>query len=315
VIATAEKFASFAREHTGGNLLLWSMTASVFVLSLSFGGGTMQGLRSDALVQLISLPLLGIAVMAVFSRPIAPRTGWPLIMAASPVALVLLQLIPLPPALWTQLPGRQVVVEAFELAAVPLGWMPISLDPGATWRAFLSLLPPLALFLAVLGMGRDGRRSLSLLLVAFGLASVVLGLAQLMQGLESALRPYAITNPGSSVGFFANRNHYAALLYCAVPFAAAWTLALAADRTRRLGAVTCGLTLAALLLGLAVAWSRAGIVLGLFGLILSILCFDGVWTRKSRLCVLLAIGLAGLIGLFMALPGVLGRFETAAVDG
>jgi O-antigen ligase len=135
-----------------------------------------------------------------------------------------------------------------------------------------------------------------------------------MQGLESALRPYAITNPGSSVGFFANRNHYAALLYSAVPFAAAWALALAADRTRRLGAVTCGLTIAALLLGLAMAWSRAGIALGLFGLILSILCFDGVWTRKSRLCVLLAIGLTGLIGLFLALPGVLGRFETAAVD-
>ncbi len=283
----------------------------VFVLSLLFGGGTMQGLRSDALVQLASLPLLFIAMLALFSRPVAPQARWPLVIAASPVILVLLHLMPLPPALWTQLPGRHFAVEAFELADLPVGWMPISLDPGATWRAFLSLLPPLALFLAVLGTGFGGRRSLSLLLVAFGLASVVLGLLQLMQGPDSAMRFYAITNPGSSVGFFANRNHYAALLYSAVPFAAAWTLALASDRARRLEAVSCGLALAALLLGLALALSRAGIVLGLSALMLSILLLDGAWSRRSRLATLFAIAIAGLI---IALPGVLGRFESAAVD-
>ena len=314
MIGAVAKLASLARKQTGEGLLLWTITAIVFVLSLLLGGGTMQGLRSDALVQLASLPLLGVAMAALFSRPVAPPAGWPLVLAASPVILVLVHLIPLPPALWTQLPGRQFVVEAFELADVPLRWMPISLHPGATWRAFLPLLPPLALFLAVLCMGCAGRRSLSLLLVAFGLASVVLGLAQLMQGPDSALRPYAITNPGSSVGFFANRNHYAALLYSAVPFAAAWTFALASDRARRLGAVSCVLALAALLLGLAMALSRAGIVLGLSGLMVSILFLGGVWTRKARLTVLLAIGIAGLIGLYMAQPGVLGRFESAAVD-
>ena len=278
----------------------------------------MQGLGSDALVQLASLPLLGIAMAALFSRPIAPQARLPLGLAASPIILVLVHLIPLPPALWTQLPGREFVVEAFELAVVPLGWMPISLDPGATWRAFLSLLPPLALFLAVLCIGFDGRRILSLILVAFGLASVVLGLFQLMQGPESALRFHAITNPGSSVGFFANRNHYAALLYCALPFAAAWTIVLASDRARGLGAVGCGLALAALLLGLAMAFSRAGIVLGLSALLLSVFLLYGADSRRLRLIAAFAIGIAALIAAMAifqrALPGILGWFESAVID-
>lgn len=314
MIPAAGKLASIAREHLGENLILWSLTAAVLFLTLVLGGGTMQGLRSDALIQLASLPLLGIAITEHFRRPIAPQARLPLVLAASPIILVLVHLIPLPTALWTQLPGREFVVEAFELAAIPLGWMPISLDPGATWRSLLSLLPPLALFLAVLCTGFDGRRILSLLLVAFALASVVLGLFQLMQGPESALRFYAITNPGSSVGFFANRNHYAALLYSAVPFAAAWTIALASDRARILGAVGCGLALAALLLGLAMAFSRAGIVLGLSALLLSVLLLDGADTRKLRL---IAIGIAGLTGamiLHPALPGILGRFESAIID-
>jgi hypothetical protein len=306
--------ASIARQQ----LLLLSLTAATIILALVFGGGTAQGLRSDALVHLASLPLLGLALVALLRRPIAPQARLPLVVAAGSVILVLVHLIPLPPAVWTPLPGRGFVVETFELAAIPLGWMPISLDPGATWQSFLTLLAPLATFLAVLSIGHDGRRILSLLLVGFALASVVLGLLQLMQGPGSALRFYAITNPSSSVGFFANRNHYAALLYAAVPFAAAWTIALAHDRRRRFGAVACGLALAALLLGLGVTLSRAGVVLGLSALLLSGFLLVRSSAGQSRRSAAYAIAIAGSIGAILvihyALPGLIGRFEAAAID-
>lgn len=301
-------------------MLLWTLTALTLLLALTFGGGTMPGLRSDALVQLIGLPLLGLAILALFSRPMASKARLPLAIAATAVLLVVLQLIPLPPAVWTQLPGRGFVVEAFELAAIPLGWMPISLDPGATWRSFLSLPAPLALFLAVLCIGHRGRRALTLLLVGCALASVVLGLAQLMQGPASGLRFHTITNQGSSVGFFANRNHYAALLYSALPFAAAWTMALAADKRRagRVGALSCGLALAALLLGLAMSLSRAGAMLGLSALLLSGFLLDRTGARELRRTS--AYGLAGaasigaVLAVQYALPGLLGRFDTSAID-
>jgi O-antigen ligase len=300
-------------------LVLWTMTAIVLSLALALGGGTMQGLLADALVHLASLPLLGLAIIALASRPVAPRARLPLVLTASIILLVVVQLIPLPPALWTQLPGRNFVVETFELAAMPLQWMPISLDPGATWRSLLGLTAPLAIFLAILCIGARGRRGLTLVLVGFAVTSVALGLVQLMQGPDSGLRFHAITNAQSSVGFFANRNHYAALLFSAVPFAAAWTMALAADHRRpaRLGAVSCGLALTALLLGLAMALSRAGALLGLCALVLSVFLLDRAESRSRRRATL-ALGIAASIGVFLVvqhgLPGLLGRFEAAAVD-
>ena len=51
-----------------------------------------------------------------------------------------------------------------------------------------------------------------------------MGLLQIAQGQQSDLRFFEITNPEDAVGFFANRNHFAALLYCLIPFVVAWTL-------------------------------------------------------------------------------------------
>jgi O-Antigen ligase len=53
---------------------------------------------------------------------------------------------------------------------------------------------------------------------------VLLGLLQLGQGETSRLRFYDITNQQDAVGFFANRNHFSALLYCLTLFAAVWAL-------------------------------------------------------------------------------------------
>ena len=102
--------------------------------------------------------------------------------------------------------------------------MPLSLSPRATWLSALSLLPPIAIFLATLLIGYRERRTLSLILVVFGVLSAFLGLAQVAEGPSSSLRFFAITNTSEAVGFFANRNHFAAALYAFTVFAAAWAL-------------------------------------------------------------------------------------------
>ena len=49
-----------------------------------------------------------------------------------------------------------------------------------------------------------------------GIIGVFVGLFQVAGGPESPLRYFEITNPTEAVGFFANRNHFAALLYCLI---------------------------------------------------------------------------------------------------
>ena len=102
--------------------------------------------------------------------------------------------------------------------------MPISVSPQATWLSALSLVPPLAIFFCTLLLAYRERRLLSLIVIAVGMVSVFVGLIQVAQGQESPLRFFAITNPTEAVGFFANRNHFAALLYCLMVFAIAWTV-------------------------------------------------------------------------------------------
>ena len=68
-------------------------------------------------------------------------------------------------------------------------------------------------------------------MLAVGLISVLIGLIQVAQGERSPLRFFEFTNPTEAVGFFANRNHFAALIYCLMLFALAWiVLGLAAVR-------------------------------------------------------------------------------------
>ena len=107
--------------------------------------------------------------------------------------------------------------------------------------------------------------------------SVFLGLLQVAQGTESLLRFFEITNPTEAIGFFANRNHFAALLYCVTVFAMAWAMhatilgARAAYRKydTLLIVVTIGVftLLVVLLAGQIMARSRMGLGLTIIALL------------------------------------------------
>ncbi len=143
---------------------------------------------------------------------------WPVALAGTMIAL---QLVQLPPTLWTGLPGRAPILQGLALATVETHWLPVSLTPEATIAALLSLLPPLAMIVAIAGGPAGSRRDAVLILVGFAILSVGLGILQRVGGEDSALYAYAITNRGSATGLFANRNHLGSLMLCALPFVAA----------------------------------------------------------------------------------------------
>lgn len=300
--------------------IFFALTLATFGLALVFGGATSQGHASDALVELACLPLLGVALMRVAGGPRTRSAVVALVLLALILALPLLQLIPLPPSLWPHVPGRGLVVEVFTFIGQPLPWWPLSLDPSATLASFLSVLPAAAIFLAVLSTDVRDRRMMTLGLVAFAAVTVVLGLAQLAQGPGSLLRFYAITNFDSSVGFFANRNHYAALLCAVLPLALAWTIHSAglAGAERRMRAIGFAAVSVLLLLGAALSLSRAGILLATLALGSSVLLLDFGAERESRRSVVRLMIVIGVIAVLMianyALSGLLSRFASSGID-
>ena len=299
------------------------LCAFLLVASLLLGGGTRGGFIADAILQFLAIPLLVFALWKLGEIPLTRQASRALAFLLAVVAIPSLQLVPLPPWLWTTLSGRTPSVTAFEIMGHGIPWMPISVSPQSTWLAGLSLLPPLAIFLGVLLLSYRERRWLSLVVLAVGVVSVFVGLVQVAQGPRSALRFFAITNPTEAVGFFANRNHFAAFLYCLILLAACWTVhasvgvketARGVFSTPQAVAAIGGFTLLVVLLaGEAMARSRAGLgltIVALFGAFAFGFSDRRTGARITPNKVVFgAIALAVIFSIQYALYRILERFE------
>lgn len=287
----------------------------VLVAALLLGGGTRQGVASDHILQWIALPGVLYGVWLLLTGERRAEWRWPLALLAGMLALPLLQLVPLPAAVWTRLPGRELVLEGFQAAGLEPGWMPLSMAPEATLRAWLFLLAPSAVFLLGLQLDLRARRVVSLVLLAFGVLAVCVGLAQLMGGPRSPLYFHEITNRNSSVGFFANRNHHAALLYVLLPFAAAWAIGMVRDRRpgSRLAVALAILVGTVFILGLGLTLSRSGLALAMLAMV-GVLAMALVGVRRDQRSLaarsVLAMAAAGIVVVVQfGLWGIASRLE------
>ena len=230
------------------------------------GGG-----RDDLLSLLIWRPLTMMALMLAIA--IYWRDAWQngralLLFALAAIGLVALHLIPLPPAIWTALPGRDILVAIYRDAGMALPWQPLSVAQARTWNALFSLAAPLAALVLVLSIDMHWQRKLLLVLLALGFTSGVIGLIQAIGPAQSPLYFYRITNNGLSVGLLANRNHQATFLAAMYPLIAA-NLSFFQGKPEQLFfhramAIAAGLLLIPLIL---VTGSRGGVILALVGMV------------------------------------------------
>lgn len=261
-------------ERTANSLspIFWA-SSGLLLAALILGGGTKAGFLSDLVLQLAAVPVLAIAVWGLLWRRTQEPSLLPLIFCGVIIAIPIAQLVPLPPSIWTALPGRGTQAAVFDLLGRPLPWRPLSLNPQATWSSLLSLTVPLAVFMSVVQLSGQERRWLTLLVVGFSALAVVFGLSQIAFGAHASVRLFEVTNEGEATGFFANRNHFAALLYCAFLFAVAWAIEVVHKSDLQPGHSLLGpsavvlpviaIVLISLIAGQAMARSRAGMGLGL----------------------------------------------------
>jgi len=270
---------------------------------LVFGGASREAVIAHGGLQLLAILVL---LWCLFDGRMQKLSigGWFLTgLLLSLMLITVLQLVPLPPELWSHLPGRQRIAEGFGIAGGGLPWLPVSMTPEETLSGALKFLPPLAAFLL---LARTPIRAVSLVLpwalVAVATVSVMMGVGQVLGGRLSPLYLYAFTNWGQPVGFMANANHQAAFLLMTLPFAAvlAGRLLVRAetgDRDAGQGFMLAALIIA-LVLGVAIAGSLAGYLLGIPAIVLSVFAArarSGWSTLALLICV--AVGVA-LIGLF-----------------
>lgn len=261
------------------------------ILCLTLGGSA-QGIWQNMVLQLLAL---GILLWALLSRtPEEPTAASkPLVVGIwLGLALVVVQLIPLPPGVWSILPGRKLISNGFEAQGYSLPWLPLSLTPYETVAVALAALPAVAVVVAMLRLQqRDSWLAAALLVGAF--AGVLLGAMQVTgpPQPESPWYLYPITNDGA-VGFFANRNHMGTLLLVSIPFAVAIVAAgssgkrLRGDDSAMLG--FGGAALLVLLVGIGLNHSLAAVGLAIPVVIASSLLLPTRATVRR-----LAVGVSG----------------------
>lgn len=262
-------------------------------------GGSPQGVWGNAILQLLAVAIIAWALIERRDEPLPRAAHQLLALIALAILLVLLQLLPLPTAVWTALPGRELVVDGFRLLGIQPGAMPISLSPYDSLTALLALFPPLGMLAATIGLRAYSTNWLAAALIAGAMAGVILGILQVSSPVPEA-SPwylYRFSNFGVATGFFANGNHMANLLLVTIPFIAALGGSLrkrskdVRTRSTGLAVVASGLVLA--ILGLALNQSLAGYGLGVPVILASLIILFGLPTAWGR-SALVAIGLAGL---------------------
>lgn len=278
------------------------------------------------ILQYLSLPLLVLAMPIAVSRSKSGHSRAALFFCAAFCLVPLLQLIPMPAGLRAHLPGGSKIADSYALFDLPPPAWPISLAPQATWMALLSLIPPLAAFAGMLVIDRVQRRRVCLLIVAVGAFSVFLGLLQLAQGPKSSLRFFEFTNVDDAVGFFANRNHYAALLYVTMLFSGCWAVDALVGHSAIGGVKNISspgvIKIAGTLTLLAIAVMAQAMTRSRAGVILSVAALGGIFAialsdRRARISSISvpkliggAVVLAIVISLQYTFYRVLERFET-----
>jgi O-antigen ligase len=240
---------------------------ALFLLMLfTTGGASRTDVQSLVILRPLSVIVCALACMTLRRAHFAGRAwlfGW----AGVVFLLALSHLIPLPPSIWQSFAGRQDLVDVEKLAGLSDNWRPLTLAPINGWHALLSLFAPLAVMLLGIQLNRDDLLRLLPLVIALAALSGLLGLLQAIGDPQGSLYFYRITNNGSAVGLFANRNHAATLLACLFPMLAVYAATARGEadtvRLRQLMAAAVAIVLVPLIL---VTGSRSGLVNAVIGL-------------------------------------------------
>lgn len=285
------------------------IAALLIAVAMIAGGGGSPAPLAELAVQLAAAALL--LAWCFHGRgaafPVSAQ-AWALVVLL--LVIPLIQLAPLPPALWHRLPGREHELAALTLVGSGESWRPWSMAPARTLASLLALAVPAIVILMVAALDRTGRAFVVAMVAAIAGLALLVGAAQAAGGQSNAFRFY-VPDVGYLNGFQANHNSAADVFLIGMVAAVATIRELATRklrdvRTRALLAAAGG-CVGLFSLGVVLTASRAGTAL-LPVAWLGVLVLLKPWLKVSRRGAM-AAGVVVLLGAAAALTtnGVIQR--------
>lgn len=308
------------RPDFSARLSFWLLTG--FLVILWFAGGAS---RADVTGQAVNR-FFAWTILIAFAL-LAPKFEWrrvkPVAMLLGiAILLVALQLVPLPPTIWTALPGRELFTRAAEVSGQPQPWRPLSISPSGTANALGSLVIPSAVLVLCAQLTREQHWRIAELLLILVVAGCVLALVQFSGSrFDNPLINY---QRGSVSGNFANRNHFALFVAFGCCLAPVWGFRAAGhDRWKAIVAIA---VIPLFLLVILATGSRAGLLLGAMAIAAGAFLVRSSLVREFRVlprwaAISIVTALVGALAGAVLLSITLGRaiaidrvFDLAATD-
>jgi hypothetical protein len=243
------------------------LTFGLFMMLLFFLGGSS---RSDSQSLLLLRPatalMFGYTIWIV--RKSHLQNGLlPLIIIGTTLSVALLYLVPVAGDWWKNLGGWEITAMVDSAVFGASQSRALAVNPIAARNYAFALLVAATAILFLIQLHREQQFLLLPFCLCLGFATALLGLLQIIGDPRGPLYLYRLTNPGSSVGVFANRNHQAIFLAILFPMLAAYATVNVRTplqtKVRGWIAFAGGTILVPLLL---VTGSRAGLISGILGI-------------------------------------------------
>ena len=202
------------------------------------------------------------------------------LLVVSPLFAALLQLTPLPVAMWSMLPGHGLYQHSMYSE-----WRPLSLTPDATRASLMAGIPLVAAFLVA---RTSSPRQMVLLPPALVLIAFVQAVWGLLQAGSFKGLYFDAEFAGSLIGSFANSNHFANYIAMTLPLAVfvVWRSAphrrTATQQRSQLVAVLWLVVLLVLVTAVLASGSRTGAVIGLMVTLIAVLLSLSAVSETTR---------------------------------
>ncbi len=192
-------------------------TFAFLIIALLLGGGGSRFAMQEMLVYLAAIPALALTfaqnnALGTTTRYLRPAKYFVLAV----LFITVLQIVPLPPSIWTALPGQETLTEAAAIVGQADSWRAWSINPEKTLASGLYILVPATAFFAVSRLTTENQIRLIGCMVAVAAVHMLVSLGQSLSGGQSFYM-YQTTHMGLPIGIFANRNHAAMMfLLCLI---------------------------------------------------------------------------------------------------
>jgi O-Antigen ligase len=260
----------------------WALSFFLIFVFMT-GGASRSDVQSLTILWPIAIFACGFGLWTL-KRVHFQERKWLFIVMGVSLGLTTLHLLPMPEGMQDMVPALQLARNIDQSVGYEGIWRPLAASPVNGWNALLSLLVPAAIVILGAQLTRNDVYRLLPLVIILGVLSGVLGVLQVIGNPESNLYFYRITNNGSAVGLFSNRNHAGIFLACLFPLLAVYASPAGGTPTDQIRRQLISSAIFMILIPLTlVTGSRSGFLSSLIGLVGAAILFRKPLTGQRKM--------------------------------